>query len=98
MAVKVLIRRRVPEEKARELIPLVKQMRGLATNHEGYISGETLRNLESPEEFMVISTWESSKDWKEWLKSKDKKNIQDKIDSLLGGETEYDIFHYGFKE
>jgi len=98
MAVKVLIRRRVPEEKARELIPLVRQMRGLATNHEGYISGETLRNLESPEEFMVISTWESSKDWKEWLKSKDKKNIQDKIDSLLGGETEYDIFHYGFKE
>ena len=28
----------------------------------------------------------------------DKKKIQDKIDSLLGGETEYEIYHYGFKE
>jgi len=98
MAVKILIRRHVPEEKAREIVPLVREMRSLATNHEGYISGETLRNLESPEEFMVISTWESSKDWKEWLKSEDKKKIQDKIDSLLGGKTEYGIFHYGFKE
>ncbi|MDX2440454.1 MAG: antibiotic biosynthesis monooxygenase family protein [Desulfobacterales bacterium] len=98
MAVKVLIRRHVPEEKAREIIPLVREMRSLATNHVGYISGETLRNLESPEEFMVISTWESSKDWKEWLKSEDKKKIQAKIDSLLGGETKYGIFHYGFKE
>lgn len=98
MAVKILIRRHVPEDKAREIIPLFRQMRSLATNHEGYISGETLRNLESPEEFLVISTWESSQDWKEWLKSEDKKEIQAKIDSLLGGETEYGIFHYGFKE
>ena len=85
MAVKVFIKRHVPEEKAMELIPLVRQMRGLATNHEGYISGETLRNLERPEEFMVISTWQSSQDWKAWLKSEGRKGIQDKIDSLLGG-------------
>ena len=73
-------------------------MRGLATNHEGYISGETLRNLERPEEFMVISTWQSSQDWKEWIQSEGRKEIQGKIDSILGGETEYQIFHYGFKE
>ncbi|MBW2608388.1 MAG: antibiotic biosynthesis monooxygenase, partial [Deltaproteobacteria bacterium] len=46
----------------------------------------------------VISTWQSSQDWKEWLKSEDKKKVQAKIDSLLGGETEYEIYHYGFKE
>jgi len=98
MAVKILIKRHVPEEKAREIIPLVREMRSLATKNEGYISGETLRNLERPEEFMVISTWQSSQDWKEWLRSDDRKKVQDKIDTLLGGETEYDIFHYGFKE
>jgi len=98
MAVKIFIKRQVPEEKAREIIPLVREMRSLATNHEGYISGETLRNLERPEEFMVISTWQSSQDWKEWIKSEGRKEIQGKIDSLLGGETEYQIFHYGFKE
>ena len=98
MAVKIFIKRQVPEEKAREIIPLVREMRSLATIHEGYISGETLRNLERPEEFMVISTWQSSQDWKEWIKSEGRKAIQGKIDSLLGGETEYQIFHYGFKE
>ncbi len=98
MAVKILIKRHVPEEKAREIIPLVREMRSLATKNEGYISGETLRNLERPEEFMVISTWQSSQDWKQWLKSEDRKKVQDKIDALLGGETEYDIYHYGFKE
>ncbi len=98
MAVKVLIKRIVPEKMAKDLIPLFRQMRSLATNHVGYISGETLRNLDNPEEFMVISTWQSSDDWKDWLQSKDKKEIQGKIDSLLGGETEYKIFHYGFKE
>lgn len=98
MAVKILIKRHVPEEKAREIIPLVREMRSLATKNEGYISGETLRNLERPEEFMVISTWQSSQDWKQWLRSEDRKKVQDKIDALLGGETEYDIYHYGFKE
>ncbi len=98
MAVKIFIKRQVPEEKAREIIPLVREMRSLATNHEGYISGETLRNLERPEEFMVISTWQSSQDWKQWIQSEGRKEIQGKIDSLLGGETEYQIFHYGFKE
>jgi len=98
MAVKVIIRRQIPEQKAKEVIPLVRQMRSMATHHEGYVSGETLRNLESPEEFIVISTWESSQYWKDWLKSDDRKKVQDKMDSLLGGETKYEIFHYGFKE
>jgi len=98
MAVKILIKRRVPEEKAKDMIPLVRQMRAHATSQDGYISGETLRNLEKPEEFLVISTWESSNDWKKWLASQERKEIQDKIDSLLGGKTDYDIFHYGFTE
>lgn len=98
MAVKVLIKRRVPEDKARDMIPLVRQMRAHANSQDGYISGETLRNLEKPEEFLVISTWESSDYWRKWLSSSERKEIQDKIDSLLGGVTEYEIFHYGFTE
>jgi heme-degrading monooxygenase HmoA len=96
MAVKVLIKRRVPLEKAREMIAFFRQMRILATAQEGYISGETLRSLEKPEEFLVISTWQSSQDWQNWLASKDRKDLQSKIDKLLGGETAYEVYHYGF--
>ena len=98
MAVKVLIRRNVPESKAREMIPLFRKMRTLANGQPGYITGETMRNLEKPDEFLVISTWETSDDWKRWVQSNDRQQIQSQIDTLLGGKTEYEIFHYGFAE
>ncbi len=98
MAVKALIKRVVPESKAREMIPLFRQMRALAMNQDGYISGETLRNLNNPEEFLVISSWQSSRDWVNWLESAERQQIQQKIDALLGGQTKYEIYHYGFSE
>ena len=98
MAVKVLIQRNVPERKAREMIPLFRKMRTLANEQPGYITGETMRNLEKPDEFLVISTWETSDDWKRWVQSNERQQIQSQIDTLLGGKTEYEIFHYGFAE
>ena len=98
MAVKVLIKRTVPETKARDMIPLFRQMRSLAMNMEGYISGETLRNLNNPNEFIVISNWQSSEHWNQWLTSSDRQKIQARIDELLGGRTSYEIYHYGFSE
>jgi heme oxygenase (mycobilin-producing) len=98
MAVKALIKRTVPESKAREMIPLFRQMRALATHQEGYISGETLRNLNNPEEFLVISSWQSSAAWVQWLESPNRQEIQAEIDRVLGGQTRYEIYHYGFTE
>jgi len=98
MAVKVFIKRIVAQDKARQMIPLFREMRSLAMNQPGYISGETLRNLESPTEFLVISNWQSSTAWEDWLNSKERQELQGKIDELLGGNTEYAIYHYGFAE
>ena len=98
MAVKVLIKRSVSQDQAKTLIPLVRQMRASAATQAGYITGETLRSLDNPEEFLIISTWQSSDDWKKWLQSEERKEVQDKIDDLLGGATDYEIFHYGFSE
>ena len=98
MAVKVLIKRKVPEDKDKAMIPLFRKMRIQANNQPGYISGETLRSSDNPEEFLVISTWETSSDWKNWVNSNDRKEVQDEIDALLGGKTEFEIFHYGFTE
>ena len=96
MAVKILIKRIVPEDKAKEMIPLFRQMRSLATNQSGYISGETLKSLDRPDSFLVISTWQSPSYWEKWMLSKERQKIQAQIDALLGGKTEYEMFHYGF--
>jgi heme-degrading monooxygenase HmoA len=98
MAVKILIKRTVPQDKAKDVIPVFRKLRALATEQPGYISGETLRRLDKSDEFLVISTWESSDDWEKWVGSKERNEVQGKLDGLLGGKTEYEIYHYGFTE
>ena len=98
MAVKILIKRAVPRDMAKELIPLFRQIRSLAIKQTGYISGETLKRLEGPDQFLVISTWQNSDDWEKWIKNKERNELQNQIDQLLGGKTEYEIYHYGFTE
>ena len=98
MEIKILILRTVPDNLARQMIPLFRKMRTLANEQPGYITGETMRNLENPDEFLVISTWETSDDWKQWEQSDERQQIQSKIDALLGGKTDCEIFHYGFAE
>jgi len=95
MAVKILITRTVPHDKARVMLGLFRQMRALATVQPGYISGETLKSLDEPDVYLVISTWQSVEDWNNWLASKERQLVQAKIDELLGGKTKYQAFHYG---
>ena len=92
MAVEVMIKRKFKQHQAQDLIRLIIQLRCLATCQPGYISGETLRNINNPGECMVISTWQSVEDWDRWFHSKDRKDVEDKIHALLGEKTEYEIY------
>ena len=98
MVVKIIIKRTVPTDKAKELIPYIRQLRILATKQKGYISGETLKSLDRPDSFLIISTWRTPDHWEKWLLSEERQEIQGKIDALLGGKTEYEMFDYGFGE
>ena len=95
MAVKIIIKRRVPKDKEAELLPLLIQLRARATTQPGYISGETLRNIENPEEYLVISTWQSVDVWKAWDSSEERAELQKKINGLLEEKTDYSIYFYG---
>ena len=94
MAVKVIIKRQVPKGKEGDLSSLLLKLRALATAQAGYISGETLINVDNPEDYLVISTWRSVNDWKAWAESKERAELQGKIDSLLSQKTEYGIYFY----
>ncbi len=98
MAVKILITRAVPQDKGREILVLFKKLRTLAISQPGYISGETLKSNDRPDVYLVISSWESAKDWEKWLLSKERQEIQNKIDAVLGGNTSYEMFSYGFRD
>jgi heme-degrading monooxygenase HmoA len=94
MAIKILIKRHLSADKIRELLPLIKKLRTLATNQPGYISGETLRSIENPGEYLVISTWLSLQDWRNWFENPDRLAVQQEIDALTGKAAEYQIYDY----
>lgn len=94
MAVKIIIKRIVPESKAEELKPLLQRLRNLANQQPGYISGETFKRIDHPGESLVISTWQSMDDWRRWALSDERKGPQEKIDYFLGEKTEYEVYAY----
>jgi len=92
--IRIHIRRQVPEDKAEELKALINQLRGVTMGTPGYIAGETLKRVDRPGESLVITKWQSEFYWDQWLKSKERAEIQDKIDQLLGEETQYEVYEY----
>ena len=93
MAIHVIIKRKVKQgHQSKELVPLLLQMRSLAMYKPGYISGETLCDIEHPGECLVISRWETVEDWNKWARSQERAMMEGKIETLSGEKTEYHIY------
>jgi heme-degrading monooxygenase HmoA len=95
MAVKIFIKRVVKENTAKDLLPFFRQLRNLATSQPGYISGETLKRTDNPGQYLIISSWQSLDNWREWAVSRERIGIQNKIDDILDEEAIYEIYQYG---
>ncbi|MDX9835898.1 MAG: antibiotic biosynthesis monooxygenase [Desulfobulbus sp.] len=92
MAVKVFIKRKVEEKNIPELDALLRKMRAMTLGRKGYISGESFNRVDEPGGSMVISTWQTLDDWREWTLSKERIELQEQIDKLLGAATTYEVF------
>ncbi|MBP8645748.1 MAG: antibiotic biosynthesis monooxygenase [Syntrophobacteraceae bacterium] len=77
MAIRVLIEREIEPGNELKLHQTLTQLRAEATMAKGYISGETLRSLDNPNRFLVISTWNSIEDWKNWENSAARKKYRE---------------------
>ncbi|MBW1991317.1 MAG: antibiotic biosynthesis monooxygenase [Deltaproteobacteria bacterium] len=92
--VKVLLERTIKGKQVGEIVRLLRQMRVLAMQQPGYISGETLHALDDPNYYLVISTWESLEHWQAWYGSQERKTLAAEIDTLLEAPTRMRIFTY----
>ena len=88
------IKRNVPEEKKEALLVLINQLRAITMGVPGYITGETLKRVDKPGESLVVTKWQSVYYWNAWLKGSEREEIQKKIDTLLGNETQYEIYAF----
>jgi heme-degrading monooxygenase HmoA len=94
MSLKVLIKRKVPPETRDEIMNLIKELRSRATGQAGYVTGETLQRIDKPDEFLVISTWQSLEDWNNWVNSAIRKEIRQRIEVLAGAKESCEVYYY----
>ncbi len=92
MAVHVIIKRKYIINKPEALMPLLKELSICAKEQPGYISTETLQSTDNLEDYMVVSKWDTAEDWQKWFLSKERRDIQGKVDSLIGERTFYEIY------
>ena len=83
MTVKVIMERTVKPDQQEELMQLLKELRARAVHHPGYITGETLTSVDKSGSHIVISTWNSLSEWKDWEQHPNRREIMAKIEALL---------------
>jgi heme-degrading monooxygenase HmoA len=94
MAVRIIIDRKVKKGNELDFAKLLRELRSKAIPSKGYISGETLRALNDPHNYIVITTWQSVDDWIKWEKNPERKKIQAKIERIMAKPTKTKIYVY----
>ena len=92
MPVKVIIKRKFPQPREKELLPLLQELRVTVPKQPGYISSEYFKRTDRPNEQLIISTWHHLEDWNRWVDSKERYAIQSKIEAVPGVTTEFAIY------
>jgi len=97
MAVKVLLTRKIKQDKLNEAYKLLMELRSLATLRLGYLSGETLISATEPNKILVVSTWVNRKRWNEWHNSDKRKEFSKKLESVLEEPEKTEVYLAGEK-
>ncbi len=92
--VKVLLERTIRGTMVGDVARLMRQMRVLAMQQPGYISGETLHAVDDPNHYLVISAWESLEHWQDWFNNPERKKLQQEVDVFLGSPTVTRVYTY----
>lgn len=95
MQAKILIKRKFNKGKKREIIALLKELRAMALQQPGYISGETLSAVDQPQTLMVIGTWQDMESWHNWRENDTRKTLEQMLTTYQQGSTEYQEFTLG---
>jgi len=90
--VKVMIKRKIKEGKAREVFALLNKFRSDAMNQIGYITGETLINHDNPREILVISMWQDMANWLKWRENPERKANETLLGRWLEEPTAYESY------
>ena len=83
MTVKILLERKFKEEPSLQEIKLINQLRVGAMQRQGYVSGETLVDLNDHCRIVVISVWTNKTAWDAWEKSDERAKLESGLNDNL---------------
>ena len=95
MHAKILIKRKFIKGKKAEIIALLKELRAMALQQPGYISGETLASSDFPQTLMVIGTWQDMQSWHNWKNNDTRNTLEQMLATYQEGSTEYQEYILG---
>jgi len=95
--IRVIIERRFQAGRETELENLLVELRSRAMAQPGYVSGETLRSLDDPSLWVVLSTWLDASLWKAWEASPERKEIEDRIGRIASAAAKVSAFSFVWK-
>ena len=96
MLAKILIERQFTLGNEKEILSLLNNLRSLAMNQPGYISGLTMTIPDDPGNMMVISTWQTLDNWQAWKENTERKNLEAMLEIYQERPTEYREYIVGF--
>ena len=91
MAVRIIIDRKVKKGKEADFAKLLRRLRSKAIFSRGYITGEMLRVQNDPQNYIVISAWQSVADWEKYERVPETSKIRARIEKLMARPTEVKI-------
>lgn len=95
MPVKVMIKRKFKNPDFGRISQMLIQARSNAMNERGYISSETLRGCENPNEILVLSMWEDERDWQHFKDSPPRRELEAVFSEMLETPTEAVVYKMG---
>ncbi len=91
MSVRIIIDRKVKKGKETDFAKLLRKLRSQAIFSEGYISGEMLRAHKDPQNYIVITAWQSIADWEKYERVPETRKIHARIEKLMARPTKVKI-------
>ena len=95
MAVKIVIKRKFKNGNMRAASRLLINNRNGAMKQSGYISSESWRSLNDPDQVVVVSMWENIEAWEKWKSSGTRLTNETEFKDYLIGQTEYEYYSLG---
>ena len=89
--IRVIIDRMIAETMEANYEDAALDVLQLAVKANGFISGESLKDIRNPRHRIVLCKWRSPADWDRWCASEERKSVMGKLNLMLETEEKISI-------